>query len=463
MVSDFTILLVGLNHKTAPVEIREKLSFTNASLHPLTLIKQSQLPVREAFFLSTCNRVEFLFVLHNEKKEDFLSKLEEFLSKISGLPFDSLHTYLYLYENREAVRHLFEVACGLDSMVLGEPQILGQLKEAYRKALELRSCGLILNKVLHRAFFVAKRVRTETGIGGGAVSVSYAATQLAKKVLGSLRDKKVLLVGAGEMAELACQHLITYGAKELHIANRTLSRAIELADKFKGKAHPLEELPDLLIEVDIVISSTGSPSYIITKSLLAPLLRARKFRPLFVIDIAVPRDVEPAVNELENVYLFDIDDLKDVVEENLKNRKKEALRARTIIEEEVLKMEKWLSELAFNPTIRRLAKWAEDIRVRELEKTLKKLKNLSKEEREALEILTKSLVQKLLQPPILFLKSGYHDEGRYAVGLIREIYRLDELNEFEVEHSADLFEDSQLSQTEDLTIPEWKKIRKHLQ
>lgn len=442
MASEFAILLVGLNHKSAPVELREKLAFKNSSVHPLELLKESQFPIKEAFFLSTCNRVEFTFVLNRDRKEELLQRLEEFLTKISNIPFGALIRHLYFLEDREAIRHIFEVACGLDSMVLGEPQILGQMKDAYRRALELRTCGLVLNKVLHRAFFVAKRVRTETGIGGGAVSVSYTATQLAKKVLGSLRDKKVLLIGAGEMAELACQHLITYGAKEILIANRTLNRAVELAERFKGKAFSLEELPDLLVEADIVISSTGAPGFIITKSMLSPLLKARKFRPLFIIDIAVPRDVDPAVNELENIYLFDIDDLKEVVEENLKNRKKEALRARTIIEEEVLKMEKWLAELSIYPTIRRLARWAEDIRSKELEKTLRRLKDLTDEEKEALEVLTKSLVQKLLQPPIFFLKNGYHEEGRYAVSLIREIYRLDEVPESEDDFLSDLSEDS---------------------
>ncbi len=462
MASDFTILLIGINHRTAPVEIRERLSFNNSPIHPLELIKQIELPIKEAFFLSTCNRVEFIFVSDKDKREDLLNKLEEILSSISAIPHNLLLNYLYFYENKEAIRHLFEVACGLDSMVLGEPQILGQLKDAYRKALELRTCGLVLNKVLHRAFFVAKRVRTETGIGGGAVSVSFAAVQLAKKVLGSLKDKKVLLIGAGEMAELACQHLISNGAKEILIANRTLSRAVELAEKFKGKAFSLEELPEILIEADIVISSTGAPGFVINKSTIAPLLRVRKFRPLFIIDIAVPRDVDPEVNQLENVYLFDIDDLKEVVEENLKNRKKEALRAKAIIEEEVLKMEKWLAELSIYPTIRRLAQWAEGIRQKELEKTLRKLKNISDEEKKALEVLTISLVQKLLQPPILFLKNGYHEEGKYAVSLIREVYRLDETQDAILEPDQEFSEES-LSCDLVKGLPEMKERKKLLQ
>ncbi len=429
MVTDSRLWLIGVNHKTTPVEIREKLSFSSSGLHPLERVKGFSAYYREAFFLSTCNRVEFLFVHPPEQRPLLWQALASFLEEETGLSLEELKPHFYFYEDEEAIRHLFEVACGLDSMVLGEPQILGQIKEAYKCSLQFKTSGLILNKLLHRAFFVAKRVRTETGIGGGAVSVSYAASQLAKKVLGSLRDKKILLIGAGEMAELACQHLLTLGATEILIANRTLSRAIELAERFQGKATSLEELPEALLQADIVISSTGAPGFILTKALLSPLLRPRKFRPLFIIDIAVPRDVEPEVNELENVYLFDIDDLREVVEQNLKTRQKEALRAKTIIEEEVHKVKRWLSELAINPTLRRLFEKAEVLRQKELEKTLKRLKKLSPEEKEALEILTRSLVQKLLRYPIQFLKKGYHEEGKFAISLIREIYQLDEVEE----------------------------------
>jgi len=423
------LLLIGLNHKTAPVEVREKLSFKTSDLHPLQKLKAFGYYFKEAFFLSTCNRVEFLFVLEDTQREPLLSHFSEFLALETGFRLEELSPHLYFFEDEEAIRHLFEVGCGLDSLVLGEPQILGQLKEAYKEALTYKTSGLVLNKLLHRTFFVAKRVRTETGIGGGAVSVSYAATQLAKKILGSLRDKKVLLIGAGEMAELACQHLLTLGASQILIANRTFSKAVELSERFKGKPYSLEELPEVLLEADIVISSTGAPNFILTKSLLSPLLKPRKFRPLFIIDIAVPRDVEPSVNDLENVYLFDIDDLKEVVEENLKTRKKEALRARAIIEEEVLKVKRWLSELSLHPTIRRLAQKGELLRKQELARTLKKLKGLTPEEVEALEILTQSLVQKLLYYPIQFLKKGYHEEGKFAINLIREIYHLDEEEE----------------------------------
>ena len=426
MDSDYIIILIGLNHKTTPVEVREKLAFLHSTLYPILKLKNFFPALKEGLFLSTCNRVEFLVILEKKHYEDFLQSFQDFVERESGTSWNEIASNFYILKDEEAIRHLFEVACGLDSMVLGEPQILGQLKEAYKRALEAKSSGLFLNKLLHRTFFVAKRVRTETGIGGGAVSVSYAATKLAKKILGSLKDKRILLIGAGEMAELACQHLLSIGAKEIYIANRTLAKAIELAEKFQGKAYSLENLPELLIKSDIVISSTGAPHFILTKNLLSSLLKARKYKPLFLIDIAVPRDIEPSVNELENVYLFDIDDLREVVEENLKNRKKEALRAKAILEEEVFKMKKWLQELSLHPTIQRLVERAEQLRKKELALTFKKLKNLTKEEKEAIEYLTYSLMMKLLSHPIQFLKKGYHEEGKYALSLIREIFKLDE-------------------------------------
>jgi glutamyl-tRNA reductase len=423
---DVVILLIGLNHKTAPIEIREKLTFKNSSLHPLEKIKKEIYSFKEGLFLSTCNRVEFYFVLDPDKKNQFLKDFSSFIEKESTFKWKDLEPYLYFFENEKAVKHLFEVACGLDSMVIGEPQILGQVKSAYKDALNYRTSGIVLNRLLHKCFFVAKKVRTETGIGGGAVSISYAAFSLAKKILGSLRDKTILLVGAGEMAELACMHFVSEGVKKVIIANRTLSKAIELAEKFKGEAYSLDELPQALIKADIVISSTGAPNYIITKNMVSSILKPRKYKPLFIIDIAVPRDVEPEVNKLENVYLYDIDDLKSVVEESLKERKKEALRAQVIIETEVFKFQKWLKELDFYPTFRALSEKVEILRQNELAKTLKKLKNLSEEEKEAIEILTKSLVQKLIYYPINFIKKSYHEEGRYAISLIRQIFELDE-------------------------------------
>ena len=417
------LLLVGLNHRTAPVEVRERFALEKKGTHPLDILRQELPQASEAYFLSTCNRVEFLLV--TEEVEGALAGLKDLLARETGLPRSRFEPHLYVLRDREAVRHLFRVAAGLDSMVLGEPQILGQVKEAYREAARRRTTGPILNRLLHRTFSVAKRVRTETGIGSYAVSVSYAAVELAKKIFGSLRGKKALLVGAGEMAELAAQHLLSAGVEKMLVANRTFSRAVELAERFRGEAYSLEELPECLLEADIVISSTGAPGYVITRETVKPLLRKRRLRPLFFIDIAVPRDIEPAVNELENVYVFDIDDLKQVVEENLGRRRKEARRADRIIEEEVLKFERWLRELEVYPTIKALREKAEEIRRRELARTLPRLRNLSPEDKEALEVMTEAIVNKILHAPILYLKMGYHRMGREAITTVRRVFDLD--------------------------------------
>ncbi|HFC98487.1 MAG TPA: glutamyl-tRNA reductase [Thermosulfurimonas dismutans] len=417
------LLLVGLNHRTAPVEVRERFALEKKGTHPLDILRQELPQASEAYFLSTCNRVEFLLV--TEEVEETLAGLKDLLARETGLSRAQFEPHLYVLRDMEAVRHLFRVAAGLDSMVLGEPQILGQVKEAYREAARRRTTGPILNRLLHRTFSVAKRVRTETGIGSYAVSVSYAAVELAKKIFGSLRGKKALLVGAGEMAELAAQHLLSAGVEKMLVANRTFSRAVELAERFRGEAYSLEELPECLLEADIVISSTGAPGYVITRETVKPLLRKRRLRPLFLIDIAVPRDIEPAVNELENVYVFDIDDLKQVVEENLGRRRKEARRADRIIEEEVLKFERWLRELEVYPTIKALREKAEEIRRREMARTLPRLRNLSPEDQEALEVMTEAIVNKLLHAPILYLKMGYHRMGREAITTVRRVFDLD--------------------------------------
>ena len=264
---------------------------------------------------------------------------------------EELDRYVYRYVNDAAVEHLFLVAASLDSMIVGEAQILGQLKEAYRHATKIGSSGFILNKVLHKSFSVAKRVRTETRIGANAVSISYAAVELARKIFGDLAGKKVMLVGAGEMAELAAEHLVGQGVAEVVVANRTLQRAVNLARCYNGRAVSLEELLDQLQHVDIIISSTGSPDLILHKEDVRPVMRERRNRPLFFIDIAVPRDLDPAINDLDNVYLYDIDDLHNVVEMNKSERDKEAVRAQRIVAEEKLKFGKWLANMESTPTI----------------------------------------------------------------------------------------------------------------
>ncbi|NPA94826.1 MAG: glutamyl-tRNA reductase [Thermodesulfobacteria bacterium] len=421
------ILLVGVNHKTAPVEVREKLALTQLE-RPVTTLFENLPSCQEIVFLSTCNRVEVIAASSNPKRAR--EEIFEFWMRHSGLDEDVLSKSSYYHEGIEAIRHVFRVASSLDSMVVGEPQILGQLKEAYRMALEEGCSGQLLNKLMHKAFSVAKRIRTETKIASQAVSISYAAVALAKKIFGDLSGKKAMLIGAGEMAELAAQHLKTNGVEELVVANRTLERAIDLAKALDGKAISLEELDDALVETDIVISSTGAPGIIIHKERVQKIMRPRRHRLLFFIDIAVPRDIDPGVNDIDNVYLFDIDELKEVVEENKAERQREAVKAERIIEAEVIKFRSWLNSLDIVPVIKGLQEKAESIRRRELARTFKNLKHLDDKDLKAIEKLTQSLVSKLLHDPIIFLKKCSKEEDReQLLSLITQLYSLDGLGQ----------------------------------
>jgi glutamyl-tRNA reductase len=346
------ILLVGVNHTSAPLAIREKLALTGGYEEPLRRL--AAIPgCREYYLLSTCNRVELLLVA--EPSPQLEDDLINFLFG-GQVPPEKCREYIYIYHDEQAVHHLFMVASSLDSMIIGEAQILGQLKEAYRHASRQQSTGPLLNRLLHKSFSVAKRVRSETGIGSSAVSISYAAVQLAKKIFGGLHDKKVLLVGAGEMAELAAEHLVGQGVDEVVVANRTLSRAVELAKRFNGTAVSLEELVLQLERVDIMISSTGASGIILHRDQVRPVMRVRRNKPLFFIDIAVPRDLDPGLNDLENVFVYDIDDLTSVVELNKSEREKEAVKAGRIVSEEVLKFQSWYKGMEVTPTIAAMRK-----------------------------------------------------------------------------------------------------------
>jgi glutamyl-tRNA reductase len=313
------IVLIGLSHKTAPVEIREKFSIPKEQVADV-LGRLMNLPsVREGLILSTCNRMEVLAVI--EGWEDGAEPLKNFLREIAGMDNSDLAPYLYILRGDDALKHLFRVTASMDSMVLGEPQILGQVKEAYRQAADSKVTGLVLNKLLHRSFFVAKRVRTETKMASQAVSVSFAAVELAKKIMGNLDDKRAILIGAGEMSELAARHLVSQGVCEIWVTNRTYSRALEMAKELGGNAISFEEFPNMLKDIDIVVSSTGSTRYIIHKEQLGAVIRARKNKPMFFIDIAVPRDIDPAINEIDNIYVYDIDDLRGIVDSNKEERK----------------------------------------------------------------------------------------------------------------------------------------------
>ncbi len=419
------IVLIGLNHKTAPVEIREKFSIVCVdSKGPLSDFAQIR-SLRESFYLSTCNRMEVLFT--TPRLDEGISAVVGLLAEIYGQTGAALKPYLYIYIDQDAVKHLFRVACSLDSMVVGEPQILGQIKDAYRQATEAKASGVVLNRLLHKSFSVAKRVRTETRIGSNAVSISYAAVELAKKIFGELQGKIALLIGAGEMAELAAEHLISNGVERIVVANRTLERALALARRFNGSTVPWEELVEELRKTDIIISSTGSPEPILNAGQVRKRMRARRNRPLFFIDIAVPRDIDPDVNRIDNVYLYNIDDLQGIVEINRAERIKEAARAEHIISAEALKFDAWLRTLEVVPTIVSLREKAEQIRKAEIHKTLSQLDSLSGGEIEAINVLTRSVVNKLLHDPILFLKriSTRSRKDSY-LDVTRKLFHLDE-------------------------------------
>ncbi len=417
-----TILLLGVNHKNTPLEVREKLALSSGYEEPLQALAGIA-GLKEYFLLSTCNRVE---ILASAKNGELVEKeLAGFLFGDALSP-DQYEKYLYCHHDEGAIHHLFMVAASLDSMIVGESQILGQLKEAYRWAAEKKCTGPILNKLLHKAFSVAKRVRSETRIGSSAVSISYAAIELSKKIFGSLDNKKVLLIGAGEMAELAAEHLVGNGAKDVVVANRTLERALDLAKRFNGSAVGLDEVSDQLGKVDIIVSSTGAPGIILHKSDVKPLMRNRRNKPLFFIDIAVPRDLDPALNDLDNVYLYDIDDLNNVVELNKAERDKEAIKASRIVDEEALKFQDWQAGLATTPTIAALREKGNRICRIELERTLPRLKNLSDKERKSIEKMAGAIVSRILHDPVMFLKSeSCKDQSDMKVDFFRSLFNLE--------------------------------------
>ncbi len=333
---------------------------------------------------------------------------------------------LYVHEGDTAVRHVFRVASSLDSLVVGEPQILGQVKAAYRLANANRTAGVILNRLLHRTFFVAKRIRHETGIGGHAVSISYAAIELGRKIFGTLEGREVLLIGAGEMAELAVEHLIRHRAGHVLVANRTFSRGVELAGRFKGTAVRLEEIPESLERVDIIIGSTGAPGIVVHRDQVKGVMRRRKNRPLFFIDIAVPRDIDPEINRLNNAYVYDIDDLKGVVDENVQDRQKEAVKGERIVDEAVIRFRQWLEGLEVVPTVVALRQKMEAIAEAEVKKTLQALPHLSPRDQEAIHRMTHAMLNKILHDPTLFLKGqGYHDDKSAYVDFARKLFKLD--------------------------------------
>jgi glutamyl-tRNA reductase len=375
-------------------------------------------------YLSTCNRVEVL--AHVSDMAGAVEDLKNFIFSHGNLSPEDMVRCLYVYRDSEAVRHIFRVASSLDSMVMGEPQILGQVKDAYRRCVEQETSGVMLNKLLHHAFRAAKRVRTETAICNNAVSVSYTAVELAKKIFGTLGGKTALLVGAGEMAELAAKHLIRNGINRIIFTNRTYEHAVKLANDLYGEPVSFDLLGDTLSRADIIISSTGAPGYILCEDMISVALRRRKNRLLFIIDIAVPRDVDPVVGKIDNVYLYNIDNLQEVVDENMKNRMEEAEKAETIIEEEVDNFSKWFKSLEVVPTIVDLKDKVENIITGEMEKAGSWMKSLDDEERGNVETLIHSIINKILHDPVTGLKEESENGGANPyVAVIKRLFKLE--------------------------------------
>lgn len=419
-----TFSITGLNHRTAPVSIREQLAFDAHAL-PVALQHLRRQPgVAEGLILSTCNRVEV--VVSAADGADTRGVVEEFLADQRHMDRHALRQYLYQYQDRDAIRHLFRVAASLDSMVVGEPQILGQLKTAYALAKEHGALDSHLDLLLTRAFNVAKRVRSETEIGSSAVSISYAAVELAREIFGSLQGKRVLLVGAGKMSELAARHLQASGATDISVTNRTAQRAEDMARLFHGRLVDYASLHQALPQMDIVITSSGAPEPVIRKDAMRRVIEARRNRPMFLIDIAVPRNVEPQANELDNVFVYDIDDLQKVVEANLHGRLREAEQADLIITEEVERVEAHLRSRQVVPTIVELQDALERIRAGEIQRMRGKLGSLTPQQEEALEALTRGIVNKLAHGPITELRrSAATGDSLSVLGIIRRAFRLE--------------------------------------
>ena len=418
------IAICGLSHRTAPVEVREKLALLPTAIPAALTELNHQTGVKESLILSTCNRVELALSL--EDSASLNDALHHFLEKQSSISLAAADPYLYKLEGRDAVRHLFRVASSLDSMVVGEPQILGQLKEAYSLAKQMGTLNSHLDQLVTRAFYVAKRVRSETEIGASAVSVSYAAVELAREIFGNLSDSKVMLIGAGKMSELAARHLRNTGAKQIFVTNRTYDRAVDLAKLFNGTIVDFAAFKQALPSVDIIITSTGAREPILTVEDMKTVMKARRNKPVFIVDIAVPRNVEAAVNTLDNVFLYDIDDLQKVVDRNLRGRVEAAEHAARIIEEEVQWLESRMREREVSPAIISLQGRLEEIRASELERHRSKFGTLSQAQEDAMEALTRGIINKVAHGAIAELRrQGSQGDPTAALEVIRSVFRLE--------------------------------------
>ncbi|BAR81966.1 MULTISPECIES: glutamyl-tRNA reductase [Bacillus cereus group] len=431
------ILVVSVNYRTAPVEFREKLTFQAAELERAMTTLQNQKSVLENVIVSTCNRTEIYAVVDQLHTGRYYIK--KFLADWFQLEIEEVAPYLTIFEQDGAIDHLFRVTCGLDSMVVGETQILGQIKDSFLEAQQVKATGTIFNELFKQVITLAKRAHSETTIGESAMSVSYAAVELGKKIFGELTDCHVLILGAGKMGELALQNLYGSGARKVTVMNRTLSKAEVMAEKYMGHAKSLSELQCALLEADILISSTGASEYVITKEMITKVEKMRSGRPLFMVDIAVPRDIDPAIDELEGSFLYDIDDLQGVVEANRAERLKEAEKIQFMIEEEIVLFKTWLSTLGVVPLISALRDKALAIQSETMVSLERKIPNLSDREKKVISKHTKSIINQLLKDPILVAKEIAAEEGASEkLALFAKIFDLEteevESRAEEVEH-----------------------------
>lgn len=418
------ILAIGLNFRTAPVEIREKLTFLPHQLSDALNELRETKSVLECVIVATCNRTEIYTVVDRMHHQGHF--VRGFMEKWFGIPRETFDSYLYMYEDRQALEHLFRVTSGLDSMIIGETQILGQVRDAFLFAQEKKTTGTVFNMLFKQAITLAKRAHAETSIAESPVSVSYAAVELGKRIFGSFAGKTVLIIGAGKMSELTAKHLYANGADRILVVNRTYAKAVELADRFRGEAVAIEQLSHCLCEADVVISSTGASGLVLSKADVQKALPKRKTRPLFMVDIAVPRDLDPAIGELADVYLYDIDDLEHIVADNLEERKQEAIRIEEMIGREIAAFETWMKTLGVTPVIKALQTKSNDIYEETLDSMLKKLPDLDEREIKVIRKLTKSIVNQMMRDPILRIKElSAQRHGDEALELFTHFFALE--------------------------------------
>jgi glutamyl-tRNA reductase len=417
------LTVLGINHRTAPVEVRGQVAFPPDQIARALAELTALDGMREAAILSTCNRTEVYCTLDDASPEI----IANWLARFHQLDQGSLQPHLYSYQEAEAVRHILRVAAGLDSMILGEPQILGQMKDAYQQSLQANSIDTLVNRLFQHTFSVAKQVRTDTAIGASPVSVAFAAVSLARQIFGKLENQTALLVGAGETIELTARHLHEQGIGKIIIANRTVSRAHELASQFNGYGIGLDEITAHLEEADIVISSTGSTEPLITRDQVRTALKKRKHRPVFMVDIAVPQDIAPNVAELDDIYLYTVDDLKQVIEENLRSREEAALQAEEIIDSQVERFMAWVQSLDAVPTVRAYREYAESLGDAEIEKAGRQLENGTPPQ-EVIETLTRNLVRKLSHNPSVNLRNAAADGETGLLEAVRKLFQLNTRN-----------------------------------